>query len=430
LRSANPEIPGLAFGSGIDIPSTEQSGFRKKHSTATALADVTDFILVNMNNRNFIGSVFIDLKKAFDTVDCFILARKLEKYGVKDTELQWFKNYLTNRSQRVQYKQCLSDPLPVSTGVPQGSVLGPLLFNIYINDLPRVVQHCKISLYADDTALFVAGKDAIGIQSILNSELEAISKWLYANKLTLNVQKTKAILFGTPQLFNCRKPPQLCVVINNKIIENVECFKYLGLHLDSHMTYSVHIEKTCKKLKMRLGVTKMLRKVVDLKTCTTLFNALALPVFDYCNFIYMNASACHTSRLQVLQNRFARCIMFAHCRSHSIELLRAMNWLSVYERSQLSRLVLVLQSQRGNVPIYLQNIFTTNENLTGRNKLIIHRMQNEAGKRSFLYSGAVGWNNLPQNIREVGSTLTFKSLVREHLVHQRDERDRNIYIFT
>jgi hypothetical protein len=370
------------------------------------------------------------LKKAFDTVDCSILTQKLEKYGITRSELQWFQNYLSDRSQCVQYKDSLSQPMPVSTGVPQGSVLGPLLFNIYINDLPFVVKNCKVGLYADDTALFFSAKNSLEIQRAINDEMISISKWLYVNKLTLNAKKCKSILFGTPQLFNARKPLPLSITVNNQRIEDVENYKYLGLHLDCHMSYSVHIEKTCNKLKMRLGVLKMLRKILDMKTCITLYNALALPIFDYCNIMYMNASATQTSKLQVIQNKFARSILFAHNRSHSIELLRAMNWMSVTERSQLYRNVSVLQCGNGNVPVYMHNIFTINENLNGPNKLCIPRMQNEAGKRSFAYSGAVGWNNLPQNIRVEDSILTFKRLVRQYLISQRDKRERNMFIFT
>ena len=199
-----------------NILNPNQSGFRPKHSTTTALIDVTDHLYNQSQNGLITGAIFLDLKKAFDTVNPVILQEKLRAIGVHGTELQWFDNYFTNRTHVVSANGAVSTTQPISCGVPQGSILGPLLFTLYVNDLSSVAVHGKVVLYADDTAIFVSGKNIEDIQGKLNSDLERISAWLYANKLTLNANKTKTMLFGTNQRL--------------ARLEQVPCFKYLGLH--------------------------------------------------------------------------------------------------------------------------------------------------------------------------------------------------------
>jgi len=225
-----------------EIYCTEQSGFRKKHSTATALIDVSEHLLWNVNDRNFIGSVFIDLKKAFDTVNHSILLHKMERYGIQGSELAWFKSYLSNRNQYVTCNGAMSNLLPVTMGVPQGSILGPILFNLYINDLPSCVKSSKIVLYADDTALFFSHKSPNCIENTLNEDLNELSKWLKQNKLTLNVGKCKSILFGSQKMFQIYDPV-ISISINGEKIEDVASYKYLGMYLDKNVNFSINNEK-------------------------------------------------------------------------------------------------------------------------------------------------------------------------------------------
>ena len=179
--------------------SPSQSGFRPGHSTCTALLDVSDYILKNIDKGNLIGAVFLDLSKAFDMIDHSILKTKLSSIGVRGRSLAWFDNYLSNRTQSVTINGNLSDSLDLKLGVPQGSVLGPLLFIIFINDLPSVVRHCKVVLYADDTALFFAEKNVQTIQSILQDDLNVAGEWFSGNRLLVNCVKTKVMLFGSNQ---------------------------------------------------------------------------------------------------------------------------------------------------------------------------------------------------------------------------------------
>ena len=211
-----------------NLLNPHQSGFRPKHSTTTALIDVTGHLYNQSQNGLITGAIFLDLKKAFDTVNPVILQNKLRAIGVHGTELQWFDNYFTNRTQVVSANGAVSTTLPIPCGVPRGSILGPLLFTLYVSDLSSVAVHGKVVLYADDTAIFVSGKNIEDIQGKLNSDLGHISAWLYANKLTLNAKKK---LFGTNQRL-ARLATELSVTAADIELKQVPCFKYLGLHFD------------------------------------------------------------------------------------------------------------------------------------------------------------------------------------------------------
>ena len=179
------------------ILASQQSGFRKKFSTETAMLDVTNKWLINMDRGYLNGVIFLDLKKAFDCVDHEILLKKLILYGCNGLTLDWFRSYLTNRTQMCKIAQTVSGEAVITCGVPQGSNLGPLLFLIYVNDLPNCLSFSNASLFADDTNLTTSGISAEVAQSQLNEDLENVHRWLLANKLTLNIDKTEYMLIGS-----------------------------------------------------------------------------------------------------------------------------------------------------------------------------------------------------------------------------------------
>ena len=206
-----------------------QSGFRSSHSTETCLIHLMDWIRMKSDKGNFVGMVLLDLQKAFDTVNHQILLQKLQAIGVNNSSLQWFQGYLSGRTRLVDIAGTYSSLKAVTCGVPQGSILGPLLFSIYVNDLPSVVA-CKVLLYADDTALLVSGTDIHEIEQTLATELKCVRDWLIDNKLSLHLGKTESILFGSKQKLNKQGHVNLNITCAGNIIQSKSQVKYLGVN--------------------------------------------------------------------------------------------------------------------------------------------------------------------------------------------------------
>ena len=233
------------------ILNNNQYGFREKYSTINAITALTSDVIKALENKDSVLSVFMDLSKAFDTIDHQILLYKLEFYGIRGTPLKWFKRYLSNRKQYVKYNNSDSLQRDITYGVPQGSILGPLLFIIYINDLPFCVEHCKTILFADDTTIYKTGKQVNNIYEDMNKELQILADWFRANKLSLNISKTKCMLF-------CRSPPPENEEIILTMYNTANEVQFLGLHIDEKLDWHEHINKCKNKLTSALYVIKNL----------------------------------------------------------------------------------------------------------------------------------------------------------------------------
>ena len=224
--------------------TSEQFGFRPNLSTNIALTRVTEEILINIDNKLITGAVFIDLRKAFDTVDHTLLIAKLKNIGFSAPVINWFTSYLSSRTVVTSINNITSTPKPVTVGVPQGSILGPLLFLIFINDLPQCLKHCKSILYADDTLLYYAGRTENDLQVKINEDLNSLSQWLNNNLLTLNYEKTKFMIFA-----NKKQSTKVDITIENKKVLQERLFNYLGVTLSSDLTWHNHINNIITKIK-------------------------------------------------------------------------------------------------------------------------------------------------------------------------------------
>ncbi len=288
--------------------SSSQFGFRPKSSTEIALVNFTDSILENMDKGLITGVVSIDLTKAFDTVDHGILYSKLKVAGFADTSVDWIKSYLTHRTQITAIGNVYSTAKPVHIGVPQGSVLGPLLFIIYVNDVPLCIRHCNISLYADDTVIYLSCSDVSELEDKLNSDLTSLSRWLNVNLLTLNVTKCKSVVFGSQQ--KLAKVNQISLEINECQIDGEDSFKYLGVILHKNMTWLEHIDHLNTKVCQRLGVLQRVKHLLPRDARITLYNSLILPLFDYADVVWGDKNnVVLMNQIQVLQNNAARIIL-------------------------------------------------------------------------------------------------------------------------
>ena len=294
-----------------DLITPFQSGFRPQHSTQTATTDLVDNILLNMDKGMATALAFLDLRKAFDTVDRKLLLHKLSRMLKSKITISWLEAYLSDRGQKTKVNSTISDISSIQVGVPQGSILGPLLFLLYMNDLPKVVKLCNIALYADDTAIYVHGENNELLEHRLQSDLNEISEWLLANKLSINAQKCKILRISTRQ--HRTRPQPLEININNVQLEQVTYYKYLGYWLDDTLCFSQHIQKLVDKINKRLYLIKQSSKFLPRQESLRLYKCLILPVFDYGDTLYMNASQNNLQTLQVLQNKFAKTILKVDC---------------------------------------------------------------------------------------------------------------------
>ena len=273
-----------------NLISSHQSGFRSLHSTVTALLHATDQWAYNIDKGHVNAVVFLDLKKAFDTVDHTILLSKLEACGVKGSEHAWFKSYLNLRTQKCFVNGSLSDSKSLAFGIPQGTILGPLLFIIYINDLPNCLEFSVPQMYADDTNLTFAANDPYTIESKLNQDLAKVSDWLIANKLTLNISKTEFMVIGSYQrLSRFDRSPAL--IIDNMPIKQVAVAKSLGVYVDEHLSWNAHISHISKKIASGINALKRCRPFVPFETLIYAFNSIVQPHFDYCDVVWTKISS-------------------------------------------------------------------------------------------------------------------------------------------
>ena len=220
---------------------------------------------------------FFRPKKAFDAVDHALLLTKLRNYGIGGDELSWFTSYLTDRTQSVSLDNVTSDSMDI--GVPQGSILGPLLFTLYINDLPSVTKTCKVILYTDDTAIIYSDKQKAQIEKHLNNDMAIVKTWLDENKLTLNVKKTKSMLIGNKKLLN--EADYLDIRLDMDSIEQVGEFKYLGVWLDSSLKFTSHISKMSSKISSAIGVISRVSRYLPVVQRKMLYNAMVRVGVDY-----------------------------------------------------------------------------------------------------------------------------------------------------
>ena len=340
-----------------------QYGFRKLHSTEYASLELVDRISQYLDNGKLPVTVYLDLSKAFDTINNEILLKKLEYYGFTDTPLKWFRSYLHNRQQYVFFNGCCSTPKTLETGVPQGSIPGPLLFLIYMNDIKEACKKFIPILYADDTGLvsslcsFYDDKDEYDINEIsrdINDELSCVQEWLNINKLSLNVSNTKYMIFHHRQRNIDEFIPD--IRINDSPIERVTDFNFLGLQIDQHLNWNAHIQKSSNKISRTLGVMNRLKRYLPTKILRVLYNSLILPHLQYGILSW----GFKLSRLSKLRKRAIRVITCGKFNAHTEPLFKSLNLLKLEDMVSFNVLKLYYKLCHGNLPVYVTNLFTRN----------------------------------------------------------------------
>ena len=249
-----------------------------------------------MDNRQILLALFLDLSKALDNLDHDILLDKLYNYGIRGVLLEWFKSYLSNRKQYVNFGKSNSEFKTIGCGVPQGSILGPLLFLVYMNDITNASKTLQYILFADDTSLFMSDVNLERLVTNFNIELDRISQWLCTNKLILNVKKTNYMIFTNRNI----NTDQVKVKINDELINCCDSLKFLGISIDSKLTWHAHIDSICNRLSKGVGVLNNLQHFPS-HILLMIYNAVILPHLNYCNIAWGNSNNYRMLRLHKLQ---------------------------------------------------------------------------------------------------------------------------------
>ena len=393
-----------------------QSGFRSLHSTLTSLLEASNSWSVNIDNGLINGVIFIDLKKAFDTIDHKILLRKLASYGIDHRALKWFDSYPSDRQQKCVVIGELSGARAVTCGVPQGSLIGPLLFLIYINDLPNCLSKALPRMYADDTSISIAASSLPELESALNAELAYLHEWLNVNKLSLNIAKTELMLIGSRQRLSASTTGHsLTVQIKGHEIDRVPNTKSLGVHIDQNLSWSKHVNETAKIVSSGIGALKRLRPFICEDTAILLYRALIEPYLDYCCPLWDGLGNELADKLQKLQNRAIRVITKSDHYSSATALRGWLGWDNLCTRRKKQKLKLMFKTLNDQSPEYLKGLFMPFSADFGLrnsdNKLALPKPRTNFLKRSFCYSGAQLWNSLPSNVRAIRSFTKFKNKI-------------------
>lgn len=408
-----------SFLDKYQIINEDQYGFRTDRTTAMAIIEATEEITNALDRNKFAIGIFIDLKKAFDTINHSILLKKLEQYGIRGVAGDWLKSYLTGRVQYVKMGQHTSESLGIVCGVPQGSVLGPKLFNVYINDIFYVSQQLKLILFADDTNIFYSSNNYNELLGTVNKELDKIKKWLDTNKLSLNINKTKAMMFGNP-----KTNTGLSVFIEGKQIENVCENKFLGVIIDHNLTWKAHVSHIKNKISKSLFIMNRVKQCLDMNALRTLYCTLVLPYFTYCVEIWGNTYQCTIDPLVLIQKRALRIIHKAGFREHTHNLFIQSKLLKFNDIVKYYTSIILYKAFNKLLPINLQHYFKikeTTHNLRGYGNFMIP--YGHTKRKCFCVSicGVKLWNNLGIQYKQCQSIPNFKQSYKQMVWSQYTE---------
>ena len=413
-----------------------QSAYRKHNSTEIALVYILNEMLSNADSKHVSLLALLDLSAAFDTLDHKILLKRLElSFGITGFALKWFTSYLESRSQQVCIAGHLSQPKILKFGVPQGSVLGPVLFTLYVQPLSDIISEYNVKhhKFADDTQLLDSAppRSLDPIVSNLENSIDAVGKWMSCNRLKLNGEKTELLISGTKHFLSLAKPhPSLS--IDGTHISPSSCVKDLGVFFDSTLSMHDHITFKCKSANHQIRNIASIRNCLTFSATVQLVSTLVLSHLDYCNAVLSYLPDEQISRLQIIQNNAARVIFRKSKRHHVSPLLIQLHWLPVKFRIQYKIATLAFRKFDKTLPSCLSNLLKIKgEQLPDSGRKTTSRVTRSSGdrelvppsiprtstfgQRAFSAQAPIVWNSLPNPLRNLATLDLFKSRLKTHL---------------
>ena len=379
---------------------------------------MTNDWITAFNQNEIVGTIYLDFSKAFDLVDHKILLEKLQYYKFSPITIAWFSSYLSSRSQLTYLSGAKSLSGSVTSGVPQGSVLGPILFLLYINDLPDVLEETSIDIFADDSTISIPNRDISTIRSSLQKDLINVQNWCILNRMILNSQKTKVMYLSTKSKNTSILSTDCSISINNNLLEICESEKLLDVTVDCNLSWDSHIINTLKHCNSLLYLLSRIKIFLSLSKRKLFFNAYILPHIDYCCIIWGNCTKTMEDRLIKFQKRAARVILNINdIETPSATLFSQLKWMKFPERVRYQKAILMYKMINNLAPTYLLDSFKFQSEIHSRQlrsssplQLYIPKPKIEFFRQSFVYSGSSIWNELPKDIQNAKSLNKFKTL--------------------
>jgi hypothetical protein len=403
--------------------SSFQSAYRKFHSVETALLKIQNDLLLAVDRGQLSALVLLDLSAAFDTVNHDILLHRLSlNFGIQDSALCFLRSYLTGRTQSVKIDSTVSQKVVLSTGVPQGSVLGPLLFTLYTTPLSYQLDSSNLSyhLYADDTQLYVSfrANDCNNAFAVLANTLDSLHGWLSRNCLSLNPAKTEFLIIGTNQQRS--KLNLNSFTFANTTVACCSSVRNLGVIFEEDLSLSKHITQVCRSCHFLIRQLRTIRPMLDYDSAVLLANALVSSKLDFCNSLYSGLPKSSLHKLQLVQNSLARSVFSARKFDHVTPLMHKLHWLPIEQRISYKVALLTYKTLHYNSPSYLSGLLcryrpTRSLRSESKNKLVVPRTTSTAGGRSFSSFGPTLWNSLPSALRGATTLSSFCSQLKTHL---------------
>ena len=389
-----------------------QGGFRKNNSTINTAVKFTKDIFNAINIREITIATFIDMAKAFDTVNHEILLKKLEYLGFRGNIYNLLKNYLFQRKQVTLANGITSKQRKVTCGIPQGSTVGPLMFIIYMNDLSTVLKNCNYHLYADDTVIYTNG-DLNASTDILCHDLAAFKKWCDRNKLTLNVGKTKYVTFGLKS--QTRHIDDHVVSIDNLRIDRVCLYKYLGITLDMNLNYNKHLQNCLKIASHKIYLLSKVRNYITSDAALKIYKTMILPLIEYGDILYDNSNAKLLKKFQTLQSRSLRICSYEPYHVPVIYLHEICNIARLDLRRKMHIILYMYKQKRNYAIINTREVFTRAHDAI---LYVFDRPNSEKYKNNVLYKGAIEWNSLTVEERQIQTYEIMKSYLKNKIYQQ------------